>query len=101
MVRSAYSSRETARISDRRYIMKTVAAIWALCAVSIIVPAVLGQSALSQDKPRADRREISVTGFGSIKIVPDGLEFKIGVESDAPSVEAVRRDNDTKMNALL
>jgi uncharacterized protein YggE len=81
--------------------MKTVSAISTLCAIAIIVPAVQGQSALSQDKPRADRREISVTGFGSIKIVPDGLEFKIGVESDAPSVEAVRRDNDTKMNSLL
>lgn len=51
--------------------------------------------------PRSERREISVAGYGFIRIVPQGLEFNVGVESDATTVEAVRRENDTRMNALL
>ena len=74
--------------------MKPVSAISALCAVAIIVPAVLGQ-----DKPR--ERDVSVTGRGSILVQPDEVSFKVGVDSDGASLEAVRRDNDSKMAAVM
>ena len=74
--------------------MKTVSAISALCAIAIIVPAVLGQE-------RTREREISVTGRGSVNITPDQVTFKVGVESNGSSIEAVRKENDVKMNALL
>ena len=74
--------------------MKTVTAISALCAIAVIVPAVFGQ-----DKPR--EREISVVGRGSITVIPDKISFQVGVESNGPSVEVVRRDSDAKTNALL
>ena len=74
--------------------MKTVSAISALCAIAIVAP-----DALGQDKPR--EREIRVVGRGSVSVTPDQLSFQIGVESNGPSVEAVRRDNDGKTNAML
>jgi uncharacterized protein len=74
--------------------MKTVSAISALCAVAIVVPAVLGQ-----DKPR--ERDVLVIGRGSISIRPDEVTFRVGVESNGSSLESVRKENDMKMNALL
>lgn len=74
--------------------MKTVSAISALCAIAIVVPSVSGQ-----ERPR--EREISVTGRGSVSSTPDEVTFKVGVESDGPTIDAVRRDNDVKMNAII
>lgn len=36
-----------------------------------------------------------------VSVVPDGVEFRLGIESDGPTVDAVRRENDSKMNAVL
>jgi uncharacterized protein YggE len=71
--------------------MKTVSA---LCAIAIVVPAVLGQ-----DRPRD--RDISVTGRGTVNITPDQVTFKVGVESNGSSLDSVRKENDLKMNAIL
>ena len=47
------------------------------------------------------QREIAVISRGMVSIIPEGVEFRLGVESDGPTVEAVRRENDAKMIAVL
>ncbi|MBC7448893.1 MAG: SIMPL domain-containing protein [Hymenobacteraceae bacterium] len=44
---------------------------------------------------------VSVTGIGEIKVVPDQVMLRMGVETRADKLEDAKRDNDAKMKAML
>ena len=44
---------------------------------------------------------VSVTGVGEIKVVPDQVMLRMGVETRADKLEDAKRDNDAKMKAML
>ncbi len=44
---------------------------------------------------------VSVTGIGEIKVAPDQVCFRVGVETRAQKLEDAKRDNDAAMKAML
>ena len=44
---------------------------------------------------------VSVTGVGEVKVVPDQVMLRVGVETRADKLEDAKRDNDAKMKAML
>ncbi len=44
---------------------------------------------------------VSVTGVGEIKVVPDQVMLRMGVETRADKLDDAKRDNDAKMKAML
>jgi uncharacterized protein len=74
-----------------------IAATAVAASISISLTAKAQQPVLGQLPPPL----VSVSGVGEIKVVPDQVMLRIGVESRAEKLEDAKRDNDAKMKAML
>jgi uncharacterized protein YggE len=68
-------------------------------AVVSLVAIVVGQAALALAKPPA--RTVTVTARGQVGVVPDLVELRLGVSTQAPQLAEAKRDNDKKTAAVL
>ncbi|HVZ37667.1 MAG TPA: SIMPL domain-containing protein [Candidatus Kapabacteria bacterium] len=46
-------------------------------------------------------RTISVSGDAEMRVVPDQVQFDLGIETENKDIEEATRDNDNRLNALL
>ncbi len=80
-----------------RFASLLLAATAVAASVSFAAQAQMPQPVLGQLPPPL----VSVTGIGEIKVTPDQVMLRVGVESRAEKLEDAKRDNDAKMKAML
>jgi len=67
----------------------------------IVTLAIVSLPLFAQTTPPCDQHSITVTGTGSVKIVPDRAAFTVGVSTNAPAVTVAFKTNNEKTHSVV